>query len=78
MWLTSGGDELEGAWKVKSGSFAALGSGKPKIVAITKKQIENLELIVPPIELQNQFTAFVNQVDKLKFEMENSLKELCH
>ena len=43
-------------------------SGGATREAITKKQIENLELIVPPIELQNQFTAFVNQVDKLKFE----------
>lgn len=30
----------------------------------------------PPIELQNQFAAFVKQTDKLKFEMKNSLNEL--
>ena len=30
----------------------------------------------PPIELQNKFSDFVKQVDKLKFEMEKSLKEL--
>lgn len=30
----------------------------------------------PPIELQNEFAELVNQADKLKFEMENSLKEL--
>ena len=35
--------------------------------AITKQQIENLEVIIPPIELQNQFADFVTQVDKLKF-----------
>lgn len=51
-------------------------SGGATREAITKQQIENLEIIVPPIELQNQFTDFVKQVDKLKFEMENSLKEL--
>lgn len=39
MWPTSGGDEPEGAWKVKSGSFAALGSGKLNIVTMTKKKI---------------------------------------
>ena len=44
--------------------------------AITKQQIENLEVIIPPIELQNQFADFVTQVDKLKFEMEKSLKEI--
>ena len=37
-----------------------------------------MKLIVPlpPIELQNEFVDFVKQVDKLKFEMETSLKEL--
>ena len=35
--------------------------------AITKQQIENLEVIIPPIELQNQFADFVTKVDKLKF-----------
>lgn len=51
-------------------------SGGATREAIIKQQIENLELIIPPIELQNQFADFVNQVDKLKFEMEKSLKEL--
>lgn len=36
----------------------------------------NIQVVVPPIELQNQFSDFVTQVDKLKFEMERSLKEL--
>ena len=36
----------------------------------------NFEVPIPPIELQNQFVDFVKQVDKLKFEMEKSLKEL--
>ena len=31
---------------------------------------------VPPIELQNQFTAFVEQVDKSKFEIQQSLDKL--
>ncbi|HDK7155201.1 TPA: restriction endonuclease subunit S [Clostridium botulinum] len=38
--------------------------------------IKGYELIFPPIELQNQFAGFVKQVDKLKFEMQKSLKEL--
>ncbi|MDU6877562.1 MAG: restriction endonuclease subunit S [Clostridium botulinum] len=38
--------------------------------------VKGYELIFPPIELQNQFADFVKQVDKLKFEMEKSLKEL--
>lgn len=38
--------------------------------------IKKLNIFVPSLELQNQFADFVKQVDKLKFEMENSLKEL--
>ena len=34
--------------------------------AITKQQLEDLEIILPPIELQNQFASFVQQVDKSK------------
>ena len=35
--------------------------------AITKQQLEELTLIVPPIDLQKQFIEFVKQVDKSKF-----------
>ena len=38
--------------------------------------IKSYELIFPPMELQDRFVKFIEQVDKLKFEMENSLKEL--
>lgn len=38
--------------------------------------LRELEILIPPIELQNKFADFVKQVDKLKFEMEKSLKEL--
>ena len=34
--------------------------------AITKQQIEDLQLIVPPLDLQKQFMEFVKQVDKSK------------
>ena len=35
--------------------------------AITKSDLENLYVILPPIELQNEFASFVKQVDKSKF-----------
>lgn len=38
--------------------------------------IKSYQLIFPPMELQNKFVKFTKQVDKLKFEMEKSLKEL--
>lgn len=38
--------------------------------------VRNIYIPLPPIELQTQFADFITQVDKLKFEMEKSLKEL--
>ena len=43
---------------------------------ITKDAIREINIIVPPIELQNEFADFIKQVDKLKSEMNTSLKEL--
>ena len=44
--------------------------------ALSKTLIGDFPIIVPPMELQKKFIDFVKQVDKLKFEMEESLKEL--
>ena len=44
--------------------------------SLSKGQLSELEFIFPPIEKQNEFAEFFKQVDKLKFEMEKSLKEL--
>ena len=38
--------------------------------------LKKLIIPVPPIELQNQFADIVKQIDKQKFEIENSLKEM--
>ena len=35
--------------------------------------LESYEVSLPPIELQNQFAAFVAQVDKSKFALSNEL-----
>ena len=43
---------------------------------INAQELKSIKIAIPPIELQNQFADFVKQVDKLKFEMEKSLKEL--
>ncbi|WP_346936025.1 restriction endonuclease subunit S [Clostridium sp.] len=43
---------------------------------LNQQILGELMIPVPPLELQKQFTDFINQVDKLKFEMEQSLKEL--
>ncbi|MGG7142311.1 restriction endonuclease subunit S [Clostridium nigeriense] len=43
---------------------------------LSKGQLSELEFIFPPIDKQNEFAEFFKQVDKLKFELEKSLKEL--
>ncbi|XEC95675.1 restriction endonuclease subunit S [Paenibacillus tarimensis] len=43
---------------------------------INSEQVQNLPMIVAPIELQNEFEAFVRQSDKSKYELEQALKEL--
>ena len=43
---------------------------------ISLGDIRKLEVLVPPLELQEQFAAFVEQVDKSKFEIKKSLEKL--
>jgi len=55
----------------------ALSNGSAKSMSnISKQRLMELNIPMPPIELQNQFADFVKQTDKLKFEVEKSLKEL--
>lgn len=51
----------------------ATGAAQP---GLTVTKLNKVEIPKVPIELQNQFADFVKKVDKLKFEMEQSLKEL--
>ena len=41
-------------------------------ISMTKK----LDIMLPPIDLQNQFAEFVEQTDKLKFEVKEALEKL--
>ena len=50
------------------------GSGIPNFPSMN--EVKSMEFLCPPIELQNKFADFVKQLDKLKFELEKSLKEL--
>ena len=49
------------------------GAAQPGINA---KKYGSLQVPVPPMELQEQFAAFVKQTDKSKFEIQKSLDEL--
>jgi len=48
-------------------------SGQPKV---TQKPLENVQYIIPPIDLQNQFAEFVEQTDKSKLVIQQSLDKL--
>ena len=42
---------------------------------ITKKDVRAVHIIVPPIELQNEFESFAEQVDKSKDSVQKALDE---
>ena len=42
---------------------------------ISLKDIRGFSVMIPPIDFQNQFSTFVQQVDKLKVEVQKSLDE---
>ena len=50
------------------------GSGATR-EAITKQQVEGLKIIMPPMDLQEQFAAFVTQIDKSKAVVQKGLDE---
>ena len=54
-------------------SRIASGSAQPQLPISTMNKIE---MILPPIELQNQFSAFVERVDKQKQTVQQSLDKL--
>lgn len=43
---------------------------------VSSKQVEEYEIILSPIELQNQFADFVHQVDKSKVEAKSAIEKL--
>lgn len=45
------------------------------VLYMNKSICNSIPLMLPPIDLQNQFATFVQQVDKLKFEVQKSLDE---
>ena len=43
---------------------------------LTQAKMKTLPMILPPMDQQKQFAAFVRQSDKSKFELEQALAEL--
>lgn len=62
-------------------SFDDIVGSKATIAHLTGEKLKLLQIPVPPLSLQtlslqNDFAAFVHQIDKSKFEIANSLKRL--
>ena len=58
------------------GGFAALAGSKATIAHLPGTKLKQLQVVVPPVELQEQFVAFVKQTDKSKLEIQKSLDKL--
>lgn len=43
---------------------------------ISAKDIRSFEIMIPPVELQNQFADFIQQVDKSRFDIKKSITEI--
>ena len=54
-------------------SVKVSGAKMPRVIM---EEFRKYKIILPPIELQNKFAQIVEQIDKQKFEFENSLKKL--
>ena len=50
-------------------------SNRTNLPKVNKSQVEGFRLPLPPIELQNQFAGFVNQVNKSKVEIQQALEK---
>lgn len=53
--------------------FAAIAGAKATIAHLPGAKLKQLQVVLPPIELQRQFAAFVEQVDKSKFAVQKAL-----
>lgn len=58
-------------------SYILAFSRRANMPKVNKEQVESFNLPLPPYELQKQFSSFVQQIDKSKFEMEKIVK-LCY
>ena len=56
--------------------FAAIAGAKATIAHLPGVKLKQLRVAIPPLELQEQFAAFVEQTDKSKLAVQQGLKEL--
>ena len=56
-------------------SYILAFSRRANMPKVNKEQVERFDLPVPPLDLQNQFASFVQQIDKSKFAVQKSLEK---
>lgn len=57
------------------GGFSALAGAKATIAHLPGAKLKQLQVAVPPMELQEQFAVFVAQTDKSKVAVQKALDE---
>ena len=59
------------------GCIQAIATGSAKSMSnISKERLLNLKIVLPPLELQEQFSAFVEQTDKSKYYCFKSIHDI--
>lgn len=56
--------------------FSAIEGAKATIAHLPGAKLKQLQVVVPPLELQNQFAEFVKQIDKSKLTIQQSLAKM--
>ena len=56
--------------------FESISGAKATIAHLPGVKLKQLDVVVPPLDLQNQFADFVAQVDKSKLAVQKSLEQL--
>ena len=60
--------------KQSIGNLETKGSGIQNIAAVS--YVKDMQINLPPLDVQNQFATFVEQVDKSKAKVHQSLEQL--
>ena len=56
--------------------FRGMAKGAVNQANINAQELQSIRIYLPPIDLQEQFAAFVEQTDKSKLAVQNALEEL--
>ena len=63
-------------YNCEHGGFAAIEGAKATIAHLPGAKLKALQVVVPPIQLQEQFASFVSQVDKSKVVVQAALDKV--